>query len=227
MLALDPSSMISFKIWIRMADQQYTKRVVPHSRIGFDPIQSAISNIMARLLVDVQPFKATLTIFHACNCFLFASSVSAFALPQMLWRVVADAHTMSLHKALYSISNGLQWTTSGMSWDRESTPFGVRPVEITAPLCLGGVGTGTGHNAAGYSWPDHIAEHHFCEMRSLASINYLSCDRVTIWYIRNRRSNRCSVTSHLPGCGPITIGWVAVKCCPKFIIFGRDCTNKD
>ena len=56
---------------------------------------------MANLFVDVHPSKAKLTLFGTGNCFLIASTVSAYSLRQMLLRVVADGSTSSLRNAVY------------------------------------------------------------------------------------------------------------------------------
>jgi hypothetical protein len=53
------------------------------------------------LVVDVHPSKAKLTLFVDSNCFLIASTVSAYSLWQILLRVVADGNTNSLGNALY------------------------------------------------------------------------------------------------------------------------------
>jgi len=56
---------------------------------------------MANLFVDVHLSKAKLTLFRTSNCFLIASSVSAYSLRQMLLRVVADGSSRSSRNALY------------------------------------------------------------------------------------------------------------------------------
>jgi hypothetical protein len=60
-----------------------------------------MTDVMANLFVDVHPSKAKLTLFHDGNCFLNASTVSAYSLRQMMLRVVADGSTRSSHNALY------------------------------------------------------------------------------------------------------------------------------
>ena len=56
---------------------------------------------MANLFVDVHPSKAKLTLFRDGNCFLIASTVSAYSLRQRLPRVVADGSTRSSRNTLY------------------------------------------------------------------------------------------------------------------------------
>jgi len=60
-----------------------------------------MTDVMANLFVDVHPSKAKLTLFRIGNCFLIASTVSAYCLRQMLLRVVADGSTRSSRNALY------------------------------------------------------------------------------------------------------------------------------
>ena len=48
---------------------------------------------MANLFIDVHPFKVKLTLFRGSNCFLIASTVSAYSLWQMLRRVVVNGST--------------------------------------------------------------------------------------------------------------------------------------
>ena len=56
---------------------------------------------MANLFFDVHPSKAKLTLFRDGNCFLIASTVSAYSVRQMMLRVVADGRTRSSLNALY------------------------------------------------------------------------------------------------------------------------------
>jgi len=56
---------------------------------------------MANLFVVVHSSKAKLTLFRNGNCFLIASTVSAYSLQEMLLRVVADRSTRSSRNALY------------------------------------------------------------------------------------------------------------------------------
>jgi len=56
---------------------------------------------MASLFVDVHLSKVKLTWFHDDNCFLIASTVSAYSLRQTLLSVVADGRTNSSHNVLY------------------------------------------------------------------------------------------------------------------------------
>jgi len=60
-----------------------------------------MTDFMANLFVDVHPSKAKPTLFRDGNCFLIASTVSAYSLRQMLLRVVADGSTRSSGSALY------------------------------------------------------------------------------------------------------------------------------
>ena len=60
-----------------------------------------MTDVMANLFVDVHPSKAKLTLFRNGNCFLIASTVSAYSFWQMLLRVVADGSTRSWRNALY------------------------------------------------------------------------------------------------------------------------------
>jgi len=56
---------------------------------------------MANLFVDVHPSKVKLTLFPTGNCFLIASTASAYSLRQMIVRVVADGSTKSSRNAIY------------------------------------------------------------------------------------------------------------------------------
>jgi len=58
-----------------------------------------MTDIMASLFVTVHPSKDKLTLFCDGNCFLIASTVSAYSLRQMLLRVVADGSTKSSRNA--------------------------------------------------------------------------------------------------------------------------------
>jgi len=60
-----------------------------------------MTDVMAYLYVEVHPSKPKLTISRNGNCFLIASTVSAYSLRQMLLKVVADGRTRSSHNALY------------------------------------------------------------------------------------------------------------------------------
>jgi len=60
-----------------------------------------MTDVMASLFVDVHPSKAKLTLFRIGNYFLIASTVSAYALRQMLLRIVADSRTRSSRNDLY------------------------------------------------------------------------------------------------------------------------------
>jgi len=60
-----------------------------------------MTDFMASLFVDVHPFKDKVTLFCKGNCFLIASTVSAYSLRQMLLRVVADGRTRLSRNALF------------------------------------------------------------------------------------------------------------------------------
>jgi len=64
-----------------------------------------MTDIIASLLVDVHPSNAELTLFRGGNCFLIASTVSAYSLWQVLPSVVADGSTKSLQNHLYERRN--------------------------------------------------------------------------------------------------------------------------
>jgi len=68
---------------------------------------------------------------------------------------------------------------------------------------------------------------HRRKLRTLAAIKYLSCDRITIWYICKRCSFRCSYTSHSPIGDPITILWVALKNDKLSALFHSNSRNSD
>jgi len=68
---------------------------------------------------------------------------------------------------------------------------------------------------------------HFRKLRTLAPIKYLSCDRITIWYIHKRCSFRCSFTSYSPICNPITIRCVALKNAKFPALFHSNSTNSE
>jgi len=60
-----------------------------------------MTDVMASLFVYVHLSKAKLTLFDIGNCFLIASTVSAYSLRQMLQRVVAEGRTRSSSNDLY------------------------------------------------------------------------------------------------------------------------------
>jgi len=57
----------------------------------------------------------------------------------------------------------------------------------------------------------HTIQPHFHQPRTLAPIDYLSFDCVTMWYMCKRCSFRCSFTSHCAICDPNNICWVISK----------------
>jgi len=61
-----------------------------------------MTDVMHSLFVDVHPSKAKLTLFRDGNCFLIASTVSAYSLREMLQRVAADGSTRSSRNAVYN-----------------------------------------------------------------------------------------------------------------------------
>ena len=60
-----------------------------------------MTDVMASLCFEVHPSKAKLTLFRNGNCFLIATTVSAYSLRQMLLKVVVDGMSRSLHNAIY------------------------------------------------------------------------------------------------------------------------------
>ena len=56
---------------------------------------------MASFFVDVNQSQAKLTVFRDSNCFIIASTVSAYSLLEMLVRVGAEGSTESLRNAVY------------------------------------------------------------------------------------------------------------------------------
>jgi hypothetical protein len=60
-----------------------------------------MTDVIACLFVDVQPSRAKLTLFRIGNCFLIASTVSAYSLRQILLRVIGDGRSRSLGNAIY------------------------------------------------------------------------------------------------------------------------------
>jgi hypothetical protein len=61
-----------------------------------------MNEVMGNLLVDIHLSKAKLTLFRTGNCFLIASTVSAYSLLQILLMVVADGSIRSSRNALYN-----------------------------------------------------------------------------------------------------------------------------
>jgi len=68
---------------------------------------------------------------------------------------------------------------------------------------------------------------HFHKLSALAPIKYLSCDCITIWYIHNWYSVRCSFTSHSPICDTISICCVASKNDLFSALLHSNSTNSD
>jgi len=60
-----------------------------------------MTDVMASLFLEVHPSKAELTLFRNSNCLVNASTVSAYALRQMLLMVIADGRTRSSRNAFY------------------------------------------------------------------------------------------------------------------------------
>ena len=67
----------------------------------------------------------------------------------------------------------------------------------------------------------------FRQLRTLTPINYLSADRITIWYIHERCSSACSFTACSPLCNPINIRWVRAKQDQFSALFHSNSTNID
>ena len=78
-----------------------------------------------------------------------------------------------------------------------------------------------------YGTPFFLVVPHFRKLRSLAPIKYLSCDRITIRYIRKWCRFRCLFTSHSQICDPITTQWVASKIAELSALFHSNSTNCD
>jgi len=60
-----------------------------------------MTDVIASLFVDAHPSRAKQPLFRDHNCFLIASTVSAYSPRQMLLWVVADASPKSRRHALY------------------------------------------------------------------------------------------------------------------------------
>jgi hypothetical protein len=68
---------------------------------------------------------------------------------------------------------------------------------------------------------------HFRELRTLAPIQYLSCDDIAIWYVCKRCSFRCSFCCNSPIWDPMTSHWVALKHAQFPPLFDSNSTNSD
>jgi hypothetical protein len=66
---------------------------------------------------------------------------------------------------------------------------------------------------------------HCRKLWSSIEIKYLSCGRITIWYIRKRCSFRCAFTSNCPIRDPMTICWVALKITSFLALFHSNSMN--
>jgi len=77
-----------------------------------------MTEIMAGLYIDVPLSRAELTLFHHGNCFLIASTDSAYCVGQMLQRVIADGSTRSWHNALYDCPNSWIDIEFHRIWDK-------------------------------------------------------------------------------------------------------------
>jgi len=73
----------------------------------------------------------------------------------------------------------------------------------------------------------HTAEPHVRKLTSLARIEYLCSDRITICYIHKTCRFACSFTSCSPISDQINVGWVAVKLSQKLGILNSDSTKID
>ena len=60
-----------------------------------------MTDVMTNLFVDVHPSEAKLTSFRPSNCFIIASTVSAYSLRQIILMVIADGSTRSSRTALH------------------------------------------------------------------------------------------------------------------------------
>jgi hypothetical protein len=60
-----------------------------------------MTNVMAKLFIDVHPSNAQPTVFLDGTCFLIASTVSGYSLQQMLLAIRADGSTNTLYNILY------------------------------------------------------------------------------------------------------------------------------
>jgi len=71
----------------------------------------------------------------------------------------------------------------------------------------------------------HAAGPHCCKLSTLAPIEYLSSDHITIWYI----CKRCSFAHYLASVSPISdlinIGWVTTNNAQLSALFDRNSTN--
>jgi hypothetical protein len=57
--------------------------------------------VMGSAFINVHPSKAKANLFHDGNCFVIASTVSAYSLQSVLVRVLVDGSTRSVDIALY------------------------------------------------------------------------------------------------------------------------------
>jgi len=89
--------------------------------------------------------------------------------------------------------------------------FGSWPIKNPNCPDLVGLSPGLDINAqfSGQVYP--TAEPHLRELTTFAPIQYLSCDRVTIWHICTRCSFRCCSPLILAFCDLITLHWVDVE----------------
>ena len=108
-------------------------------------------------------------------------------------------------------------------------PFGLVPDLTKNPTysVLAGLLTRPDVNLWFFGWVYHTAEPHFWELRSLASIMYLSFDPIRIWYIHKRCSFGCSFVSHSVICDLINIGWVTLKNIQFMALCHSNPTNSD
>jgi hypothetical protein len=60
-----------------------------------------MTNVMARLFLDVQPSKAKQSLYLDGNCFLVAPTINEHSLGPMLISAIADGSTCWQRKALY------------------------------------------------------------------------------------------------------------------------------
>jgi len=103
------------------------------------------------------------------------------------------------------------------------------PYQSSNPTCfvLVGLLPGLEINPRCFGQVLHTAGPHYCGLKMLTPIKYLSSDYITIWYIHKRCTSTWSFTSYAPIWDPIKIRWVADESCLKFGVFHSNSTNID
>ena len=107
-----------------------------------------MTDVMASLFVHVHPSKPKLTLFCIANCFLIASTVSAYSLRQMLLRVVADGRTRSS----LVLATGPGDPPAVRIWTPKMGRFCSRPGQKPDPLTLGGPNLDPYQSTRGFRW---------------------------------------------------------------------------